>query len=106
MRIAHLSDLHFGDPKTLAEVERCTAFAIDAVVEAGAELAVFSGDSTDHALDVHSPSFVALALGLFTAALFFLIPGAMLDSLAIDSGAANLVNAAQPPLGFTARSVS
>ena len=61
MRIAHLSDLHFGDPKTLAEVERCTAFAIDAAVESGAELAVISGDSTDHAIDVHSPSFVALA---------------------------------------------
>ena len=58
MRIAHLSDLHFGDPKTLAEVERCTAFAIDAAVDAGAELAVISGDSTDHAIDVHSPSFV------------------------------------------------
>jgi exonuclease SbcD len=61
MRIAHLSDLHFGDPKTLAEVERCTAFAIDAAVDGGAELAVISGDSTDHAIDVHSPSFVALA---------------------------------------------
>ena len=61
MRIAHLSDLHFGDPKTLAEVERCTAFAIDAAVARGAELAVISGDSTDHAIDVHSPSFVALA---------------------------------------------
>ncbi|HYE70940.1 MAG TPA: metallophosphatase family protein [Aquabacterium sp.] len=61
MRIAHLSDLHFGSPKTLAEVERCTAFAIDAAVDAGAELAVISGDSTDHAIDVHSPSFVALA---------------------------------------------
>jgi len=61
MRIAHLSDLHFGDPKTLAEVERCTAFAIDAAVDSGAELAVISGDSTDHAIDVHSPSFVALA---------------------------------------------
>jgi len=60
MRIAHLSDLHFGDPKTLAEVERCTAFAIDAVVGDGAELAVISGDSTDHAIDVHSPSFGAL----------------------------------------------
>jgi exonuclease SbcD len=61
MRIAHLSDLHFGDAKTLAEVERCTTFAIDAAVAAGAELAVISGDSTDHAIDVHSPSFVALA---------------------------------------------
>ena len=60
MRIAHLSDLHFGDPKTLAEVERCTAFAIDAAVDAGAELAVISGDSTDHAIDVHSPSFGSL----------------------------------------------
>ena len=56
-RIAHLSDLHFGDPKTLAEVESCTAFAIDAAVDAGAELAVISGDSTDHAIDVHLPSF-------------------------------------------------
>ena len=56
-----MSDLHFGDPKTLAEVERCTAFAIDAAVDAGAELAVISGDSTDHAIDVHSPSFVSLA---------------------------------------------
>ena len=61
MRIAHLSDLHFGDPKTLAEVERCTAFAIDAAVHSGAELAVISGDSTDHAIDVHSPSFGSLA---------------------------------------------
>ena len=61
MRVAHLSDLHFGDPKTLAEVERCTAFAIDAAVDAGAELALISGDSTDHAIDVHSPSFVSLA---------------------------------------------
>jgi exonuclease SbcD len=60
MRIAHLSDLHFGDPKTLAEVEHCTTFAIDGAIAAGAELAVFSGDSTDHAIDVHSPSFVAL----------------------------------------------
>ena len=61
MRIAHLSDLHFGDAKTLSEVERCTAFAIDAGFRGGVELAVISGDSTDHALDVHSPSFVALA---------------------------------------------
>lgn len=61
MRIAQLSDLHFGDLKALAEVERCTAFAIDAAVDAGAELAVISGDSTDRAIDVHSPSFVALA---------------------------------------------
>ena len=60
MRIAHLSDLHFGDPKTLPEVERCTAAAIDAAVEAGVELTVISGDTTDHALGVHSPSFGAL----------------------------------------------
>ena len=61
MRIAHFSDLHFGDPKTLSEVERCTTAAIDATMAEGAELAVLSGDATDHALDVHSPSFVALA---------------------------------------------
>ncbi|HET9644628.1 MAG TPA: hypothetical protein VFP68_15040 [Burkholderiaceae bacterium] len=61
MRIAHLSDLHFGDPKTLSEVERCTTAAVDDAVARDAELAVISGDSTDHAIDVHSPSFLALA---------------------------------------------
>lgn len=61
MRIAHLSDLHFGDAATLAEVERCTAAAIDAAIARGAELAVISGDATDHAVEAHSPSFIALA---------------------------------------------
>ncbi|MES2354826.1 MAG: hypothetical protein V4568_10595 [Pseudomonadota bacterium] len=61
MRVAQLSDLHFGDAKTLPEVERCTKAAVDAVIAQGADIAVISGDSTDHAIDVHSPSFVALA---------------------------------------------
>src|SRR5947209_5411820 len=61
MRVAQLSDLHFGDAKTLPEVEGCTKAAIDAVIARGAEIAVISGDSTDHAIDVHSPAFIALA---------------------------------------------
>jgi DNA repair protein SbcD/Mre11 len=61
MRVAQLSDLHFGDAKTLPEVEGCASAAIDAVLARGADIAVISGDSTDHAIDAHSPSFVALA---------------------------------------------
>jgi exonuclease SbcD len=61
MRVAQLSDLHFGDAKTLSEVEGCTKAGVDAIIARGAEIAVISGDSTDHAIDVHSPAFVALA---------------------------------------------
>jgi len=60
MRIAHLSDLHFC-PKHLTQVDACMAHAIDTARCAEAELAVITGDSTDHALDAHSPAFAALA---------------------------------------------
>lgn len=55
IRIAHFSDLHYG-PKTLAEADRCFGAAIDRAISAGAQVAVLSGDSTDHALDLHSPA--------------------------------------------------
>ena len=55
IRIAHFSDLHYG-PKTLAEADRCFGAAIDRAMSAGAQVAVLSGDSTDHALDLHSPA--------------------------------------------------
>jgi len=60
MKIGHLSDLHYAN-KTLDEVERCVAFAVDVLIEREVECVVISGDSTDHALDVHSPAVGALA---------------------------------------------
>lgn len=60
MKIAHMSDLHYS-PATLVEVDRCFAFAIERASAAGAEVAVISGDATDHRLDVHSPAVIALA---------------------------------------------
>ncbi|UEC01694.1 metallophosphoesterase family protein [Burkholderia vietnamiensis] len=60
MRIAHFSDLHYGT-KTLAEADRCFDAGIDRAVALGAEVAVISGDSTDHALDLHAPASAWLA---------------------------------------------
>ncbi len=59
LRVAHFSDLHYG-PRNLAEADRCFGAAIERAVELGVDVAVISGDSTDHALDLHSPSAVAL----------------------------------------------
>ena len=55
VRIAHFSDLHYG-PKNLIEADRCFGTAIDMAMASGVQAAVLSGDSTDHALDLHSPA--------------------------------------------------
>lgn len=60
MKIAHFSDLHYAN-ETLAEVDRCFTAAVDQAIAWGAEVAVVSGDATDHRLDVHSPAIIALA---------------------------------------------
>jgi len=60
LRIAHFSDLHYG-PRTLVEADRCFAAAIDQAIAAQVQVAVLSGDATDHALDLHAPAAVALA---------------------------------------------
>lgn len=60
MKIAHLSDLHFC-PKHLAQVDPCVAHAIQVASSEQVDLAVITGDITDHALDAHSPAFVSLA---------------------------------------------
>jgi len=60
LRIAHFSDLHYG-PRTLTEADRCFAAAIDQAIAAQVQVAVLSGDATDHALDLHAPAAVALA---------------------------------------------
>jgi exonuclease SbcD len=59
IKIAHFSDLHYAG-KTLAEADRCFSFAVDEAI-AQRRCAVISGDSTDHALDVHAPAVAALA---------------------------------------------
>ena len=60
IRIAQFSDLHYSE-KNLVEANRCFGFAIDEAIRRDAQVAVISGDSTDHALDVHSPAVERLA---------------------------------------------
>jgi DNA repair protein SbcD/Mre11 len=60
IRIAQFSDLHYSE-KNLVEADRCFGFAIDEAIRRSAQVAVISGDSTDHALDVHSPAVERLA---------------------------------------------
>jgi DNA repair protein SbcD/Mre11 len=60
IKVAQFSDLHFSG-KNLDEAGRCFGFGVDQAIEAGVDVAVISGDSTDHALDVHSPAVERLA---------------------------------------------
>ena len=60
IRVAHCSDLHYG-PKYLAEADRCFGAAVNRAIALGAQVAVLSGDATDHALDLHAPSAERLA---------------------------------------------
>jgi exonuclease SbcD len=60
IRIAHFSDLHYSE-RNLAEADRCFSFAVDDAIRRGLDTAVVSGDSTDHALDVHNPAVERLA---------------------------------------------
>src|SRR6202521_1419893 len=60
IRVAQFSDIHYAS-STLTEVDRCFSFAVDEAIRRGIDCAVISGDSTDHALDVHTPAVEALA---------------------------------------------
>ncbi len=60
IRVCQMSDLHYSG-RNLTESEACFGHAVARAIEAGADCVVVSGDSTDHALDAHSPAFVALA---------------------------------------------
>lgn len=60
LNVAHFSDLHYS-PKNLIEADRCFSAAIDDAIARGVDVAVITGDSTDHALDLHSPAACALA---------------------------------------------
>src|SRR6202521_1906780 len=61
IRLGHFSDLHYAGGANFGEVHRCFSFAVDEAIRRGIECAVISGDSTDHALDVHAPAVEALA---------------------------------------------
>jgi exonuclease SbcD len=60
MKIAHFSDLHYGDAH-LAEADRCFSQAIARAAELRVAAAVISGDATDHALPLHHPAAERLA---------------------------------------------
>lgn len=60
VRIAHFSDLHYAT-KTLTEVDRCFGYAVEQAIALRVDVAVISGDATDHQLDLHAPAVDALA---------------------------------------------
>lgn len=60
MKIAHFSDLHYA-PGNLEEADRCFGSAVANAITLGTDLAVISGDATDHRLDAHAPSLNRLA---------------------------------------------
>lgn len=60
IRGAHFSDIHYAGA-TLAEADRCFTFAVNEAIDRRIDFAVISGDSTDHALDIHAPAVEALA---------------------------------------------
>src|SRR5205814_7073273 len=55
IRVGHFSDLHYC-AKNLEEADRCFGFAVDEAIRRGIEVAVISGDATDHALEMHNPA--------------------------------------------------
>jgi DNA repair protein SbcD/Mre11 len=59
LKVAQLSDLHYA-AGTLAEVGPCVDSAVTNAIAAGVQVAIFTGDSTDHKQDAHSPAFLEL----------------------------------------------
>lgn len=55
IRVGHFSDLHYS-AKNLEEADRCFGFAVDEAIRRGIDVAVLSGDATDHALEMHNPA--------------------------------------------------
>jgi exonuclease SbcD len=67
IRVGHFSDLHYS-AKRLEEADRCFDFAVEAAIERGIDVAVISGDATDHALEMHNPAVERLAHRVVTLA--------------------------------------
>ena len=60
MKVFHASDLHFS-PTNLVEADKCFGYAVEQAIAQNVEVAIIGGDSTDHALEAHSPALLALA---------------------------------------------
>lgn len=60
IRIAQFSDLHYN-ARNLIEADRCFSHALDSAIRLKVDAAVVTGDSTDHALDLHAPAVERLA---------------------------------------------
>lgn len=60
LKILHASDLHYS-PGNLVEADRCFGHAVEQAIDQNVAVAMITGDSTDHALDGHSPALLALA---------------------------------------------
>lgn len=60
MKILHASDLHYS-PANLVEADRCFGYAVEQAIAHPVDVAVLTGDLTDHALEGHSPALLALA---------------------------------------------
>ena len=58
--VAQFSDLHYS-ADNLEEADRCFGAAVTEAICNGVHAAVITGDSTDHALDAHTPAMRALA---------------------------------------------
>lgn len=58
IRLAHLSDVHFG-PAALAEVQKCAAAALTEIESNTPDVVLISGDLFDHRLEAHAPAFRA-----------------------------------------------
>ena len=59
MKIFHSSDWHYC-AKHLTWVDRAVGFSIDYAIEAGADVAVISGDLSDAAMGTHEEAFEAM----------------------------------------------
>ena len=60
VKVAQMSDLHYS-AGNIDEADRCFTAAVTGAIENGVHCALITGDSTDHAMDAHSPAIVALA---------------------------------------------
>lgn len=60
VRVAQMTDLHYC-ATNLEEADRCFTAAVTQAIDKNVDCAMITGDSTDHAMDAHSPAFVALA---------------------------------------------
>ncbi|WP_175795897.1 metallophosphoesterase family protein [Burkholderia anthina] len=59
VRVAHLSDLHYSNGN-LVEADRCFEHAVTKVIREGVDVAIISGDLTDHKQDAHSTALLRL----------------------------------------------